>query len=64
MLSLEDSSIEFVLTRHERGAAFMAEIYGRLTGNPAVCMGTLGPGATNLIAVGCREKLVTQFHPV
>lgn len=49
MLSLEDSSIEFVLTRHEQGAAFMAEVYGRLTGNPAVCLGTLGPGATNLI---------------
>ncbi len=49
MLSLENSSIEFVLTRHEQGAAFMAEVYGRLTGNPAVCLGTLGPGATNLI---------------
>ena len=49
MLSLEESNIEFVLTRHEQGAAFMAEIYGRLTGNPAVCLGTLGPGATNLI---------------
>lgn len=49
MLSLEDSSIEFILTRHEQGAAFMAEVYGRLTGNPAGCLGTLGPGATNLI---------------
>jgi len=49
MLSLENSAIEFVLTRHEQGAAFMAEAYGRLTGNPAVCLGTLGPGATNLI---------------
>ena len=50
MMSLEESSqIEFVLTRHEQGAAFMAEIYGRLTGNPAGCLGTLGPGATNLI---------------
>jgi len=50
MLSLEGSeSIRFVLTRHEQGAAFMAEIYGRLTGNPAGCLGTLGPGATNLI---------------
>ena len=38
-----------MLTRHEQGAAFMAEVYGRLTGNPAVCLGTLGPGATNLI---------------
>ena len=50
MISLEASrSIRFVLTRHEQGAAFMAEIYGRLTGNPAGCLGTLGPGATNLI---------------
>ncbi|MEM7261614.1 MAG: thiamine pyrophosphate-binding protein, partial [Planctomycetota bacterium] len=49
MLSLEGSKIDFVLTRHEQGAAFMAEIYGRLTGNPAGCLGTLGPGATNLI---------------
>ncbi len=50
MISLEKSSkIKFILTRHEQGAAFMAEIYGRLTGNAAGCLGTLGPGATNLI---------------
>ncbi len=50
IMSLEESEkIRFVLTRHEQGAAFMAEIYGRLTGNPAGCLGTLGPGATNLI---------------
>ena len=50
MISLEQSrKIRFILTRHEQGAAFMAEIYGRLTGNPAGCLGTLGPGATNLI---------------
>ncbi|MBT8080545.1 MAG: acetolactate synthase large subunit [Gammaproteobacteria bacterium] len=50
VISLEESDqIKFVLTRHEQGAAFMAEIYGRLTGNPAGCLGTLGPGATNLI---------------
>jgi len=50
MMSLEGSrSIRFILTRHEQGAAFMAEVYGRLTGNPAGCLGTLGPGATNLI---------------
>lgn len=50
MMSLEASSkIKFVLTRHEQGAAFMAEAYGRLTGNPAGCLGTLGPGATNLL---------------
>jgi acetolactate synthase-1/2/3 large subunit len=49
MLSLEQSSIRFVLCRHEQGAAFMAEVYGRLTGSPAACLSTLGPGATNLI---------------
>ena len=50
MISLEQSdTIKFILTRHEQGAAFMAEVYGRLTGNPAGCLGTLGPGATNLI---------------
>ena len=50
MISLEKSDkIKFILTRHEQGAAFMAEIYGRLTGNAAGCLGTLGPGASNLI---------------
>ncbi len=50
MMSLEQSKqIRFVLCRHEQGASFMAEIYGRLTGNPAGALGTLGPGATNLI---------------
>lgn len=50
MMSLESSEqIQFVLCRHEQGAAFMAEVYGRLTGNVAGCLGTLGPGATNLI---------------
>jgi acetolactate synthase-1/2/3 large subunit len=50
MLSLENSpGIRFILTRHEQGAAFMAEVYGRLTGNPDGALGTLGPGATNLI---------------
>jgi len=49
MMSLEESSIKFVLTRHEQGAAFMADVYGRLTGKPGVCLATLGPGATNLV---------------
>lgn len=50
MISLDSSDkIKFILTRHEQGAAFMAEVYGRLTGQPAGCLGTLGPGATNLI---------------
>ena len=42
-------SIRHVTTRHEQGAAFMADVHGRLTGKAAVAMGTLGPGATNLI---------------
>jgi acetolactate synthase-1/2/3 large subunit len=50
MISREKSeTIRFILTRHEQGAAFMAEIYGRLTGQPAGCLGSHGAGATNLI---------------
>ena len=49
MDALLDSSIKFVTTRHEQGAAFMADVYGRLTGRAGVCIATLGPGATNLI---------------
>jgi acetolactate synthase-1/2/3 large subunit len=47
--SLEDSSIQFVPVRHEQGGAYMADMYGRLTGRAGVCLGTLGPGATNLV---------------
>lgn len=49
MDALLDSSIQFVLTRHEQGGAFMADVYGRLTGKAGVCLSTLGPGATNLV---------------
>ncbi|MFQ3544923.1 acetolactate synthase large subunit [Halobacillus rhizosphaerae] len=49
MDALLDSSIQFILTRHETSAAFMAGAYGRLTGKPGVCLATLGPGATNLL---------------
>ena len=49
MISLNDSSIEFVLCRHEQAAAFMADGYGRLTGKAGVCLSTLGPGVTNLV---------------
>lgn len=41
--------IQFVAVRHEQGAAFMADVYGRLTGKAGVCLATLGPGATNLL---------------
>ncbi len=47
--ALIDSPIKFVTTKHEQGAAFMADVYGRLTGKAGVCMSTLGPGATNLV---------------
>ncbi|GAC1641696.1 MAG: acetolactate synthase large subunit [Mycobacterium sp.] len=47
--ALSRSSIEYVLTRHEQGASFMAEVYGRLTGRAGVCSATLGPGAINLL---------------
>ncbi|MGH7962018.1 MAG: acetolactate synthase large subunit [Candidatus Binatia bacterium] len=47
--ALKDSSITFVATRHEQGAAFMADVYGRLSGRAGVCLSTLGPGATNLM---------------
>ena len=46
---LLDSPIRFITTRHEQGAAFMADVYGRLTGRAGVCLSTLGPGATNLV---------------
>lgn len=49
MDALHDSDIRFILTRHEQGAAFMADVHGRLTGEAGVCLSTLGPGATNLI---------------
>jgi len=47
--SLADSSVTFVPVRHEQGGAYMADMYGRLTGRAGVCLGTLGPGATNLV---------------
>jgi acetolactate synthase-1/2/3 large subunit len=47
--SLTDSSIEFIVVRHEQSAAFMANIYGQLTNEVGVCTATLGPGATNLV---------------
>jgi len=49
MDSLLSSRIRFIETRHEQGAAFMADVYGRLSGKAGVCLSTLGPGATNLL---------------
>lgn len=47
--ALHESPIRFIMTRHEQGAAFMADVQGRLSGEAGVCLSTLGPGATNLI---------------
>ena len=49
MDSMIGSKLKFITTRHEQGAAFMADVYGRLTGKAGVCLATLGPGATNLV---------------
>ncbi|MGD2111630.1 MAG: acetolactate synthase large subunit [Phycisphaerae bacterium] len=47
--ALHDSTLTFISTRHEQGAAFMCDVQGRLTGKASVCLATLGPGATNLV---------------
>ncbi|MFQ5456549.1 MAG: acetolactate synthase large subunit [Nitrospirota bacterium] len=49
--------IRFITTRHEQGAAFMADVYGRLTGKAGVCLSTLGPGATNLVTGAADANL-------
>lgn len=49
MISLLSHPIRFITCAHEQTSAFMAEMHGRLTGVPGVCLSTLGPGATNLI---------------
>jgi len=55
--SLKESKIKLILTRHEQGAGFMAATYGRLTGNPGVCLSTLGPGATNFTTPAAYAQL-------
>jgi acetolactate synthase-1/2/3 large subunit len=55
--SLIGSSIQLVLTRHEQAAGFMAATYGRLTGQPGVCLSTLGPGATNFVTAAAYAQL-------
>jgi acetolactate synthase I/II/III large subunit len=60
--ALVDSSIRFVTTRDERGAAFMADTYGALTGKAGVCMATLGPGAINLMLGIANAQL--DSHPL
>lgn len=46
--AMRTGGLEFVLTAHEGSAAFCADVMGRLTGRPGLCIATLGPGATNL----------------
>lgn len=60
--ALQDSSIRFITTRDERGAAFMADTYGALTGRPGVCLATLGPGAINLMLGIANAHL--DSHPL
>ena len=67
--------IEFILTRHESTAAFMADVTGQITGTPGVCLSTVGPGATNLVngvanafldrspVLVFSAQLPTSFHP-
>ena len=60
--ALASSSIRFITTRDERGAAFMADTYGALTGRPGVCLATLGPGAINLMLGIANAHL--DSHPL
>lgn len=55
--SVRQSAIKFIPTRHEQAAGFMAATIGRLTGNPGVCLSTLGPGATNLVTAVAYAQL-------
>ena len=57
MDALCESPIRFITTRHEQGAAFMADVYGRLTSRAGVCLSTLGPGATNLLTAVADANL-------
>ena len=54
MEAMRSGGIDFVLTAHEGSAGFAADVSGRMTGAPGLCIATLGPGATNLATgVGC-----------
>ena len=55
--ALSKSTLRHVLARHEQGAGFIAQGMARATGRPAVCLGTSGPGATNLITAIADAKL-------
>lgn len=53
----KSKQIQYVNVRHEQGAAFMADVYGRLAKKPGVCLATLGPGAANLLTGIASAKL-------
>src|SRR3954449_13126112 len=54
MEAMRKGGVEFVLTAHEGSAGFAADVMGRMTGVPGLCIATLGPGATNLATgIGC-----------
>src|SRR6201999_1425473 len=57
MDAMRRGGVEFVLTAHEGSAGFAADVSGRVTGAPGLCVATLGPGATNLATgVGCAWR--------
>src|ERR1700730_12336605 len=54
MEAMRQGGVDFVLTAHEGSAGFAADVTGRISGVPGLCIATLGPGATNLATgVGC-----------
>lgn len=53
----QSSLINHVLARHEQGAGFMAQGMARVSGQPAVCLASSGPGATNLLTAIADAKL-------
>ena len=62
MAAMIDVGLELVITRHEQGAAFMADVTGRLTGKAGVCLATLGPGAANLVTgVADADTVIANY---
>src|SRR2546427_12568107 len=62
MDALRGTSVRFILTRHEGAAAFMADVYGRLSRRAGVCLATLGPGATNPVT-GVADAFLDPAPP-
>ena len=59
MDAIHDSEIKFILVTNEASAAFMADVYGRITGVPGICYATFGPGATSL-STGIANALLDR----